>query len=189
MRLKKMLFIAFSLFLVYRSYELLLQLWHHDPSTDTHAKLLLVAFLINLFETGIFAFPGFVFPTSRLLGSSYYEVRQPRRLQRVYRILGVGYFKKALIFFFWGRPKQRQEYFNGTRSGIDNLIYQAKQSEFGHLGAFILISLSALALLAKGHMLLFAYITMMNLVGNGYPILIQRHHRSRVAHLCGRFNR
>jgi glycosyl-4,4'-diaponeurosporenoate acyltransferase len=189
MRLKKILFTAFSLFLVYISYDLLLQIWRHAPSNDSHSKLLLVAFLINLFETGIFAFPGFVYPTSRLLGSSYYEVRHPRRLKCVCRFLGVGYFKKALMFFYWGRPKQRQEYFDGTRSGIENLIYQANQSEFGHLAALILISLSGLALLTKGHLLLFAYITAINLVGNGYPILIQRHHRLRVARLRGHINR
>jgi len=181
--LRKILFTAFSLFLIYRSCELLLQLWRRDPSTDSHLELLAAALLINLFETGIFAFPGFVYPTSRFLGSSYYEVRHPRHLERLYRLLGVGYFKKALLFVFWGRPKPRHKYFNGTRSGIDNLIFQANQSEFGHLGALILISLSGLALLARGHWQLFAYITAINLVGNGYPILMQRHHRLRVARL------
>jgi len=186
--LRKILFTTFSLFLIYRSYDLLLQLWRHDPSTDSHLELLVVAFLINLFETGIFAFPGFVYPTSRLLGSSYYEARHPHRLERLYQLLGVDYFKKALLFVFWGRPKQRQKYFNGKRSGIDNLIFQANQSEFGHLGALILISLSGLALLGRGHWQLFAYITAINIVGNGYPILMQRHHRLRVARLRRRHN-
>lgn len=181
--LKKILFTAISLFLLYRSHDLLLQLWRNGPATEHHLHLLLLAFLVNLFATGIFAFPGFVFPTSRLLRPGYYEVRRPRALERFYRLLRVDYFRAALLFVFWGRPRQRQKYFDGTRSGIDHLIYQSKQSEFGHLGAFVLISLAGLALLVRGHWQLFAYIGLINIAGNGYPILLQRHHRLRVARI------
>ena len=186
--MKKVFFTSLSLFLIYRSYDLLLLLWHDESTTNSHLKLLLVAFLINLFETGIFAFLGFAYPTSRLLGSSYYDVKHPKRVERLYQLLAVDYFKKALLFAYWGHPKQRQKYFNGKRSGIDNLIFQTNQSEFGHLGALILISLSGLALLFKGHWQLFAYITAINMVGNGYPLLMQRHHRLRVARLGRRHN-
>jgi hypothetical protein len=166
-----------------RSFDLLQQLWPRELSGFNQLDFILVAFLINLFETGIFALPGFVFPTNRLLAASYYKVKNPQRLTRLYRLLGVKYFKNGLLFLYWGHRKQRKKYFNGTRSGIDNLIYQTKQSEFGHLGALILINLSGLALLSRGHWQIFIYITVLNILGNGYPILIQRHHRLRVAKL------
>lgn len=181
--LKKIFFTAFSLFLMYRTYDLLVQLWPLELPTDSHLDFLLVAFLINLFATGIFAFLGFVYPTSRLIGSTYYTVKHPKQLESLYGLLGVRYFKKALLFLYWGHPKQRRKYFDGTRAGVENLIYQANQSEFGHLAAFVLIGISSLALLFRGHWEIFIYTTALNVVGNGYPILVQRHHRLRVARL------
>lgn len=181
--LRRILFTTFSLFLTYLSYDLMRQLWSIELPLNSHLELLFAAFLLCLFETGIFAFPGFVYPTNRLLGSSYYEVSHPHYLERVYKLLAVEYFKMGLLLLYWGHPRQRKKYFNGTRSGIENLVYQTKQSEFGHLGALVLISLSGLALLSRGHWEIFVYITALNIVGNGYPILMQRHHRLRVARL------
>ncbi len=69
------------------------------------AEMVFVAFLVNLFVTGVFAFPGFVFPTHRLLGKSYYKLRNTKLLQRIYRIMGVSVFRKLLLVLFWVQPK------------------------------------------------------------------------------------
>ncbi|WP_394330522.1 hypothetical protein [Psychroflexus sediminis] len=41
------------------------------------------------------------------------------------------------MFVFWGKKKNKQKYFDGTKSGLENLDYQTKQSEFGHLAALV----------------------------------------------------
>ena len=46
-----------------------------------------------------------------------------------------------------------------------------------------MIAVAGLALLVRGHWQLFAYIGLINIAGNGYPILLQRHHRLRVARI------
>ncbi len=178
--MKKLLLPLASAFLVYQLYQLLWALWN-NPREDFHMAMdLFFAFLIALFGTGIFAFVGFAFPTSRLIGSSYYRLKNTKRLQFWYRTLGVLYFKKLLMLFFWGSKKNRKKYFNGTRTGIENFIYQTHQSEFGHLGALVLVFIANVFTLLKGHYAISIFLFVINIVGNLYPILLQRHHRIRL---------
>jgi hypothetical protein len=97
--------------------------------------------------------------------------------------MGVQYFKYLLILFFWGRKKNRKKYFDGSKKGFENLIFQSKQSEIGHLGAFVSIFIVSVLLLLKGYLLLVLFMTIINVIGNVYPILLQRHHRARVGRI------
>ena len=183
--IKRLLFITLSLFLMYRTYWLVYDLWQAEPGEYDAMEAFILAFLISLFETGIFAFPGFVLPTSRWLPDRYYRIHNPGRLKYMYRILGVRYFRQCLIVAFWGHRANRAKYFSGRRSGIPNLIYQANQSEFGHLGAALLITLTGISLLFKGYFVLVAWLFFINVLGNVYPIILQRFHRLRIAQLQG----
>ena len=111
----------------------------------------LIAYIIALFGTGIFAFVGFAYPTSKLIGRSYYRLRNPKQLQFWYRLLGLAYFRKFLMLFFWGSKKNRKKYFNGTRTGI----YQTHQSEFGHLGALFLVAFTNMYTFYLGYYAIF----------------------------------
>lgn len=176
---KKILFSFFALFLAYRSYELLEQLPRIGKEIGPGMSLF-IAFLINLFITGIFAFPGFVFPTHRLLPAAYYRIRSPKLLQRAYVLFGLKYFRIFLMLFFWGRPKHRATFFNGKRSGIQGMMYQCKQSEFGHFGAGITILICSFWLLEPQFSTLLVATQIINLIGNFYPVVLQRHHRMRI---------
>ncbi len=92
----------------------------------------------------------------------------------------VEIFRKLLMVFFWGTKKNRKKFFDGTRQGLDNMIYQTKQSEFGHLGGLILTWVLAIPLLWLGRWEIFAFISVMNIVGNLYPVILQRNHRIRL---------
>jgi hypothetical protein len=142
--------------------------------------------VLNLFVTGIFAFPGFVFPTGQLLPAAYYQVRNPQMLNRVYNLLGVEYFRKLLLLVFWGREKNRKKYSNGSRTGLRHFDYQTRQSEFGHLGALVVIFALSFVVLAQGHRESFIYIHLFNIVGNFYPVVLQRKHRSAIQRLLPR---
>ena len=168
-----------SVFLIYRSYDLIGYLIQNSVENSAFESLIL-ALLINLFVTGIFAFPGFVYQTNKIFPGKYYLIQNEKRLSIIYKILKVDVFRKALLLLFWGHKKNSKKYFDGTRAGLDNFIYQSKQSEFGHLNAYVLITLISTALLFKEHFLLVAFTMFINTIGNLYPVVLQRYHRFRI---------
>jgi hypothetical protein len=102
--LKKIAFLAIAVFLAGRSLAIIDFLLRTSPLQLGHAQ----ALFLNLCIAGVFAFPGFVFPTSSLLGDWYYRVRRPQALQRLYAMLGVDYFRSLVIFFLGHRPQSEE---------------------------------------------------------------------------------
>ncbi|EPR66478.1 glycosyl-4,4'-diaponeurosporenoate acyltransferase CrtO family protein [Cyclobacterium qasimii] len=178
--IKQVVFIFFSLFLLYFSFSTIRQIILYGPVQLGFGESFFLAFLINLCVTGVFAFPGFVFPTHRLLPSSYYAIKNPSKMMKWYRILGVKYFQKLLMLFFWGRKANRKKFFDGTKKGLKNFNYLSRQSEFGHMGPFIMILLVAILLLPSSYFLLVFFIVLINFIGNLYPVILQRYHRIRI---------
>jgi len=178
--LKKILFPLFSLFLCYRSIELIRSLISSDPNEFNNTEALIIAFLLTIFITGIFAFVGFAYPSSRIISDKYYNNKNPKVLNKVCKVLGIKYFRFFLLFSFWGRENNRKKYFNGTKKGLENFIFQTKQSEFGHLGAFLVIGILSFILLIYGYILMVIIITLINIIGNFYPVILQRSHRMRI---------
>lgn len=181
--IKKLLFPLFSIFLLYRSIELVKQLISTKQYEHSGLELFIIAFLLTLFITGIFAFMGFAYPTNKLLPKSYYVIKNKKRLNQLYEIMAVKYFKVMLLVLFWGRKENRKKYFDGTKNGIENFIYQTKQSEFGHIGAFITILIISIIIIINGFILLTIFVTLINIIGNLYPVILQRYHRLRVEKL------
>lgn len=177
---KKILFSLLSLFLIWQSYQLAESLYRTTAAELDTGQIIMVAFMINLFITGIFAFPGFVFPTHQLLGKAYFSIRNENRLKRIYKVLGVDYFKYLLLFTFWGREKNRKKYFNGTKSGLNNFNYQSLQSETGHFLSFINILLFSVLLIFKAYIFLAVLTILINILANFYPVILQRYHRMRI---------
>jgi hypothetical protein len=62
-------------------------------------------------------------------------------------------------------------------------VFQTKQSEFGHLGAFLVILISSVILLVYGYTYVVIIMTLINILGNVYPVILQRMHRARVQRL------
>lgn len=151
-----------------------------DPSEFSNIEVLIISFLLTLFITGIFAFIGFAYPSSRILPDRYYEIKNPKVLNYISKVLGVKYFQFLLILAFWGRKNNRKKYFNGTKKGLKNFVFQTKQSEFGHSGAFVVIIISTFILLVQGYILLVIIITLINIFANLYPVILQRSHRMRI---------
>lgn len=89
-----------SLFLAYRSLELMKFLMVTDSSKYSFMESFIFAFLLTLFITGVFAFVGFAYPTSKIIPNSYYNIKYPDLLRKVSGLLGVKYFRTLLIFFF-----------------------------------------------------------------------------------------
>lgn len=178
--LKKIVFPLLSLFLCFRTIELMRGLISSDPNAHSNNEVLIISFLLILFITGVFAFIGFAYPSSRILSDSYYEIKSPKVLKSISKVLGIKYFRLLLLFAFWGRKTNRKKYFNGTKKGLKNFVFQTKQSEFGHLGAFVVIIISSFILLLHGYIYLVIITTLINILGNIYPVILQRLHRMRI---------
>jgi len=183
---KKIIFPIFGLILLYLTVEMMRQLLHAQANELDLTANFFLSFLLTLYITGMFAFPGFAYPTHQALAKSYYQIKNPKRLTRIFNLLKVEYFRKGILFAFWGKEKNRKKYFNGTRDGLRNFIYQSKQSEFGHLAAGVTIFLCSIVLLIKGFWMMFILMNIINLIGNLYPVILQRHHRIRIGRLEGR---
>lgn len=181
--IKKLLLSLASIFLTYRSLELLKFLEKTNLFQFNWMGKIAYSYALNLFITGIFALLGFAFLTSKILPNSYYKIKNSENLTLIYNILGVEYFKLLLLKFFWGKERNRKKYFNGTKTGITNFDMQTRQSEFGHLVAFIAIEIISFYILIKGHIAIFFITTLINVIGNFYPIILQRNHRIQIERL------
>lgn len=180
--MKKKLFLSLaSIFLVFQSIKGLSLV--HALETDSWSILLLIAWLCNLFITGIFAFAGFAFPTERLMPSKYYRIQSPEKLRWWYSTLKVDWFRKILLATLWRSQRQRATFFNGKKAGIAHMVTQTQKAEFGHFIPFVLIILSSIYFVVLGQYQLAIFTVFINIIGNFYPIVLQRHHRMRIERL------
>lgn len=186
---KKILFPLIAMFLAYRSYEILKSIWLVEPTDFTLSIKILLSVLLNLFITGIFAFFGFAYDTNRLLPKNYYRVKNPKFVIKISGFLKMEVFKKFLLLIFWGKRKNREKYFDGTRSGLDNFKFQTRQSEFGHFGSLVVIQIAVILMLIKGHYTMAALTTILNFIFNFYPVLLQRNHRIQIERIRNILNR
>lgn len=185
--LKKLLSLLFAAFLAYRSVALLKTLNVMVDNPPGIIGAILIGAVMNIYVTGVFAIPGFFFPSNKLLGSSYYAIKNPASLKNLYNKLGVEKFRELLIRFIWGKENNRKKYFDGTRTGFENFIYQSKQSEFGHLLPFIILVLISIWLLWKAYFLIALVTSIINVIFNFYPIVLQRFHRIRIEKVMKRY--
>ena len=167
------------------SYQLIIVILSFSPNNN-FVLVFINSVGIDASITGVFALPGFVFATHRLLGPRYYIIRNPKLLVKVYNLLGISFFRRALLHFFWGIKKNRVKYFNGTKGGLKNFIYQSKQSEFGHLAALILIFPVSIIFLIKGYLNYAIATSIINIIGNLYPLILQRYHRIRIERILNK---
>ncbi len=176
--IRKVLLSIASAFLALQSYKILLVI--PALETDSWGLLLFIAWIINLLITGIFAFLVFAHPAQKLLPSSYYTIRHPIRLKKFYDLLQVDLFRKVLLATLWKSQEQRKKYFNGQRNGIATLEEQSMKSEFGHVVPFVILCLLSTYLLLIGKTRLGTLTLLINIIGNLYPVLLQRYHRMRI---------
>jgi hypothetical protein len=178
---KKILLTFASVFLAWQSVGLVLSIV--GVQFRSWWTLIFTAWVINMFVTGIFAFLVFAHPAQRLLPKGYYRVRDPAAMKRIIRRFRVDLFRRFLLATFWRGRGQRERYFNGQRSGLDRLEEQSMKSEFGHAIPFVLLSLVGVYLFVEGMPGLSLGVVLINVVGNLYPVLLQRDHRMRIDRL------
>lgn len=185
---KKLALTLLSVFLCYQTIGLLGWLLQAPNTALTSSASFFTAALFNLYVTGIFAFLGFAFSTSNFLPQGYYKIYKPMRLKLWSERLRLELFKAFLLNTFWRNSNKRKTFFNGKKEGLNAMLFETRQAEFGHLAAGIVLLLIAGFLSILQHWLMAFFITLMNLVLNGYPVLLQRNHRLRLAFFTDRKN-
>ncbi len=176
--IKKVLLSIATIFLIWQSHKILSNI--DKLEINSWGLMIFIAWIINLFITGIFAFSGFAFPTQKILPKSYYKIHHPKRLKKICKVLRINLFRQMLLATLWKSQKQRKKYFNGKKDGISNLVEQSMKSEFGHFIPFIIICFASIYLIMIGLPKLGICTFSINFIGNFYPIILQRHHRLRI---------
>jgi len=184
---RKILLTIASIFLISQSYKLVTTVEYFE--IDSWLINFLLAWVINMFVTGIFACAVFAWPVENLFPEFYYKVHKPKRLKKIYKVLKVELFRKFLLATVWRSRVQQKKFFNGKSDGIDNLETQSRKSDFGHILPFILLLFISIYIILKGKVILGVMVSFFNLIGNLYPVILQRHHRMRIQVLRKRFSR
>ena len=178
--LRKIFLSVAAIFLAFRSIELVKPLIVNNFKEFLLGESFFISVLINVFITGVFAFLGFAFKTYKFFPKDYYKIHSPKLLFNFSHFLHLQLFRKALLLFYWGKKNHKTRFFNGKKSGIANLIIQTKQAEIGHALSFYAILAVSSLLAIKGYSTIFYIANLINIVGNFYPILLQRTHRMRI---------
>lgn len=111
------------------------------------------------------------------LPACYYAIRPFEKTGRVYDVLGVRWYRRALRSVLWTvnpallrtKPSERETMIEGT-----------KDAETGHL--FILVAITGITVwaLASGWWDAAGWLLLFNLLHNGYPVLSMRQLRARL---------
>jgi ABC-type multidrug transport system fused ATPase/permease subunit len=175
---QKCLLVSFSAFLIWQSIQLVGNIAQGDHST-TLGDILAQAILLNLFITGIFLV-GYALPLHRLLPDSYYRSVGSKAFSSACSILKMELFRKMLRLTFWGPRNNRKHFFNGRKSGLAQFEMNTRISESSHILAFAIITTVSFYLAAVANNNLAIIATLINVVFNFYPAMLQRYHRSRL---------
>lgn len=117
------------------------------------------------------------------------RLKLPRALEPIhpiepvlYRWLGVGWVKRIVATPLWPQingfdvpPKA-----TNRRDLLNRTDLSAQGAEICHLATFVGASLIALLPLAAGNISVAVWIVVLNVVLNGYPVMLQRCHRWRI---------
>ncbi|NHE59987.1 glycosyl-4,4'-diaponeurosporenoate acyltransferase CrtO family protein [Cyclobacterium plantarum] len=114
------------------------------------------------------------------LKSSYFDTKKWEKGGTVYRWLGVNGFRKLLVWIGWEKLNKAARPVKKDRSALEKLEYQTRQSEFGHLIIFILVAVLGFAVALLHGIRESFWLFFLNVVLNGYPMVVQRYNRPRL---------
>lgn len=130
-----------------------------------------------LLMLGVFAF------TEALKGqltSSYYGEKAWERRGKIYEFLGINYFRKFLVLIGWEKVTKKSAPVEKSAEALGNLLYQTKKAELGHLIVLIIVLGFTLFVAVKFGIRASAWLLVLNILLNLFPVLLQRYNRPRI---------
>jgi hypothetical protein len=111
------------------------------------------------------------------LPARYYAARSFEKAGRVYDLLGVRWYRRALRPVLWSATPALLRSESAAR---ETMIERTKDAETGHLFIFLVITGITAWALASGWWDAAGWLLLFNLLHNGYPVLSMRQLRTRL---------
>lgn len=123
------------------------------------------------------------------LTSSYYNEKGWEQRGKIYKYLGINFFRKMLVLIGWERLNKKASPVEKNIKALKNLHYQTKKSELGHLIIlFIVMGFNVFVAFRFGILKSFSLL-ILNIILNLYPIFLQRYNRPRIERAINLSNR
>ena len=114
------------------------------------------------------------------LKSSYFNSFPIEREGRIYKYIGVHFFRKLLVVSGWERSRKKENPIRQSLNSLEYYEYRTRTSEFGHTIIAIIIFIISVYVCMTYSYKNILWLTFFNIFFNIYPITIQRYNRPRV---------
>ncbi len=140
------------------------------------------ALLLNCFVLSQVAGSTQVSPVT--LPASYFRLRRVERGGRIYRYLGIRFFKRLMTSTLY---RKLNPDFNFRRASLTprDLWNRMQDAEAAHALVFGLMLLCSGFALVVGSFYAAFWLLFFNLIGNAYPVMLQRYNRGRLEQIFG----
>lgn len=118
--------------------------------------------------------------------SRYFSSQKWEHNGSIYEWLGVNLFRKLLVWVGWEKLHKAENPVRKTTDALQHLEYCTRQSEFGHLVIFIIVSIMAASVAFDYGIDQAIWLIVLNFPLHLYPIILQRHNRPRYLRLLAR---
>jgi hypothetical protein len=110
----------------------------------------------------------------------YFQIRKLEYSSKLYRVIGVTFFKKILQRFYLPKVTLKISLRDRSKSEISHIENQMEQAEQIHVLGFILIVIVSIIFSILRDVSFILWFTIFNILMNLYPVLLQRYNRNRI---------
>lgn len=114
------------------------------------------------------------------LKSSYFNTHPFEEEGKIYKYLGVDFFRKFLVLSGWERSRKKETPIRKSLILLEYYEYRTRASEFGHGIIAIIIASTTLYVLMVYSFKETKWLIIFNIFLNIYPMMLQRYNRPRV---------
>lgn len=114
------------------------------------------------------------------LAVPYYNEKPWEQGGKIYRSLGINFFRKLLVWIGWEKLNKKSNPVEKNTQALTHLHYRTKQAELGHLIILIIVLGFNIFVAFKFGILKSLWLLVLNILFNLYPIFLQRYNRPRI---------
>ncbi len=114
------------------------------------------------------------------LNQGYYNEQPWERGGKIYRSIGVNFYRKLLVWIGWEKLNKKAAPVEKNTEALKHLHYRTKKSELGHLLILIIVLGFNIFVAFKFGILKSLWLLILNILLNLYPIFLQRYNRPRI---------
>lgn len=114
------------------------------------------------------------------LKSSYFDSHPIEVEGKIYKYIGVDFFRKILVLSGWEKSRKNENPIRKSLTSLEYYEYRTRTSEFGHsIIAIIIVVITVYVCMAYSYKDTI-WLIFLNILLNIYPITVQRYNRPRV---------